>query len=249
MRLLRVLVWWFGLMLALAPLSAAFASTASDHAQEEVVNAEAELQAAQQEAADFAAQAAQDAANARAIAFLKSETLRELQLTNTANATAVQQLASGLADAIRSQGDAKARNEMAILQIKANALIVKADGRLTNALAIGRADEIANAQAQSEALHQVADYLTGALAQQNMTNAEVIAEHDAAALEVSAMVEAQNADAMGADELFAADSILEGASLDVTSAMIAGDAQGEAIVAHALVELANAEAIAALTAP
>jgi hypothetical protein len=243
MRLLRVLVCCLGLMLALVPLSAAFAAPTKGHSKEEVANAEAQLQLAQQQATEFADQAALDANNARAIAFLKSEDFRQVQLSNAANATALQQIASGLITAIHSEGDANARNELAILQIKASALIDKADARLTNAFAIGRADEIANAQAQSDALHQLADYMTGTLAQQNMNNAELIADDQAAAIEASQMAEAQNTEAMGANELFAADTALEAATLEVESAAIQGEARGAAVLAHAEEELANAEAI------
>jgi hypothetical protein len=246
MRRLLVLAPCVGLLLALAPLSA-FASKNPQHDQEEIANAQAQLQLAEQQSTDFQAEAAQDAANSRAIAFLKSEELRQVQLTNSANATAVQQIADGLAAAIRSQGDFNARNELAILQIKADALVAKADARVTNAMAIGRADEIANAQAQSQALHQLADYLTSTLAQFNMNNAELIADNAASELEADQVVEVQNAEAMGANELFAADEALDAANVDVNSVTIAGAERGASLIAHAEEELTNAEAIAAET--
>jgi hypothetical protein len=240
MRPLLTVVWCFGLVLALAP-GAAFASAAKDHKQSEVVNAEAQLVLAQQQATDFANAAAQEGVNAREIAFLRSESMRQLQLNNAANAQALDQIATSLAAAIRSQGDMNARNEMAILQIKADALIVKADAKLANALAIGRTDEITNAQAQSDVLHQLADFLTGTVAQQNMNNDQLIADAAATSMENAVAAEVQNDEALGANELFAADTVLEAANLSVESAVIQGEARGEALVAHAEANLANAE--------
>jgi hypothetical protein len=243
MRRLQGMVCCFGLVLALAPI-AAFADTEEDHSQAELANAEAQLQLAEQQASDFITQASLSAANERAIAFAKSEALRQAELNNAADARAMEQIATALAAGIRSNGDANARNELAILQIKANTLIARADVNVTNALAIGRADEIANAQAQSAALHQLADYLTGTVAQQNMANAEVMADNAAGALVTSAMTEAQNDMAMGDDDLLAADTVLNAADVAVESSMLTGDARGEALLLHAEASLANAQAMA-----
>ena len=237
-----LLVCSVGLVLALGP-GAALASTARDHKQSEVINAEAQLQLAQQQAADLADAAAQEGLNARAIALLKSEALRQMQVDNAANAQALQQIAAGLAAAIRSQGDANAANSVAILQLKANALVAQADAKLANAMAIGRADEIANAQAQADALHQLADYLTGAVAEMDMSNAHLIADNAASAIEQASAVEAQNDEAMGANELFAAETVLDAANVSVENATIQGEARGDALIAHAEESLANAEAM------
>jgi hypothetical protein len=245
-RALQGIVCCFGLALALAPVGA-LADTASDHSQAELANAEAQLQDAQQQADDFATQASLSAANEREIAFMRSEALRQAELNNGADARAIEQIASALAAGIRSAGDANARNELAILQIKADALVAKADDKVANALAIGRADEIANAQAQSAALHQMADYLLGTVAQQNMNNAEVMADDAAAALETSATAEAQNDTAMGDDDLLAADTVLNSADVAAESSILTGEAQGEALLTHAEASLANAEAMAAET--
>jgi hypothetical protein len=241
---LRSVVCCMSLLLAVAPV-AAFADEAPSHSQAELANAQAQLQLAQQQANMFADQAAQSAANERMIALLKSEALRQTQLDNTANGRALDQLAAALADAIRGQGDANARNELAILQIKAGALLAKADANVANAFAIGRADEIANAQAQSAALHQLADYLTGTLAQQNMSNAQVIAGDAAASVETAAVAESQNDEAMGANDLLAADTILNASEVAVESSTEHGQAQADALLAHAEASLANAEAMAA----
>jgi hypothetical protein len=249
MRPFRILVCCFGLMLAVAPLQAFAAEMTEENAQEQVVNAEAQMQLAQQQAAVFADQAAHEAANARAIAFLKSEAFRQAQLSNTANASAMQQIGTALADAIRSQGDLKARNALAILQVKATTSINKADYNLANAQAIGRADEIANAQAQSDIVHQLADYMTGTLAQENMSNAELIAGNAASSMQTSLTVQAQNAEAIGANELFAADTALQAADIEVQSVEIGADAKAAALLAHAEASLANAEAMLAEATP
>lgn len=234
---LRSVIFGFAVVMALAPVGA-FAS--NGHSQSELQNARAQLAAAQLEADALAAQATFDGMNARQIAFAKSEALRQKQLDDSENAAALQQIAGDLAAQIRANGDANARNELAILQIRANALIVKADTTLANAYAIGRPDEIANAQAQSAAFHQLADFLTGTQAQLDMSNDEIIASDAANALESAAMVEAQNDDAMGANDLFAADTVLEAANLDVQSAEVSAAFKADAVLAHAEESLANA---------
>lgn len=230
-------MYGFAVLLALAPVGA-FAS--NGHSQSELANARAQLAAAQLEADAFAAQATFEGMNARQIAFAKSEALRQKQLDNSANAAALQQLAADRAAEFRATGDANARNELAILQIKANALIANADASLANAYAIGRPDEIANAQARSEALHELADYLTGTLAQLNMSNSEVIANDAATAVEDNALVQTENDEAMGANDLFAADTILEAANLNVQNAEVSASLKAEALIAHAEESLANA---------
>lgn len=235
---LRGVICGLAVALALVPMGA-LAST--PHSQSELANARAQLAAAQLEVDALAAQGVFDGMNARQIAFAKSELLRQKQLDDSANAAALQQLAGDLAAQIRASGDANARNELAILQIKAATLIVKADAGLANAYAMGRPDEIANAEAQSVAFHQLADYLTGTLAQLNMSSSEVSAADAASMVEGDATVEIQNAEAMGANDLFAADTILEAANLDVQSAAVSAAERGAAILAHADDSLANAE--------
>src|SRR6266567_19803 len=112
MRRLQGMVCCFGLVLALAPIGA-FADTEEDHSQAELANAEAQLQLAEQQASDFITQASLSAANERAIAFAKSEALRQAELNNAADARAMEQIATALAAGIRSNGDANARNELA----------------------------------------------------------------------------------------------------------------------------------------
>jgi hypothetical protein len=245
---LRRVLCCFGLVLALAP-AGAFAETARDHHRAELLNAQAQLGLAEQQAVDIANLSALSAANEREIAFLKSEALREAQLSNSANAIALEQIANALAQAIRDQGTVNAQNEMAILQIKAGTLIAKADATMANALAMGKPQEIANAQAQSAALHQLADFLTGVQAQQNMANDLEIADNAATAVQDDAMVEAQNDEALGANELFAADTILDAAQVAVSSATIEGNVASEVLLAHAEASLANAEAMLAEDTP
>lgn len=248
MRQLRKLVCGMGLVLALAPFGT-FASEESDHSQAELTNALAQLQLARQEAIEFGDEAALSAANERQIAFLESEALRQAQLDNAANATAFGQIATTLAAAMRAEGTASAQNELAILQIKANTLLGTASANLANAQAMGRQDEITNAQAQSMAAQQLAEYLTGTLAQQNMTSARVSAEDEAAWMQASLEAEAQNEMAMGAEDVFAADSVLDAADVAAESSLIAGQAEGVPLVAHAEASLDNAEAMVEEAAP
>jgi hypothetical protein len=232
------------LALSLAPM-ATFASTTSDHSQAELANAEAQLSLAQQQASDIANQAAQSATNERQIAVDQSTALRQSQLDNVANAAALQQLAAQLADQLRTQGDANARNELAILQIKAGVIVAKADASLTNALAIGRPDEIANARAQDAIAHQLADFLTGTLAPQNMSSSVVSADADAAQVVTDADVQAANNVAMGDDDLLAADVALADGEVAADSAEVSSESESGTVVGHASASLANAEAQAA----
>ena len=244
MRRLRTLICCVALLTALVPVAAS-ADNSKAHRQSEVANAAAQLALAEQQAIDLANDAAMNAANEREIALLKSEAFRQMQLDNTANSAALQQLATQLAAAIRNAGQANAAKEIAILQIKANALIAKADASVANAIAIGNTDEIANAQAQSDMLHQLADLMTGAQAQQAMSNSRLIAENAASALETNAIVQDQNAVAMGANELLAADTALNAGQLNAENSVVIGETRGEALIEHAEASLANAEAMEA----
>jgi hypothetical protein len=212
-----------------------------------VANAQAQLALAQQQVDAINAAGSQSASNDRTIAVQKSTVLRQAQVDNMANSAALQQQAAALADQMRTQGDQNAANELAILQIKASALVTRADASLANALAIGRADEIANAQAVDSAAHQLADYMTSTLAQQNMSNDKIIADTAAAAVDDSAQAEAQNDMAMGADDVLAADEILSDADVAATSDTITAGTEGASILGHAIDSLANAEAQAAET--
>jgi len=236
------------LALSLAPM-ATFASTSKDHSQSELANAEAQLSQAQQQAVDIANQAAQSATNERQIAIDQSELLRESQLDEVANAGALQQLAAQLADQLRIQGDQNARNELAILQIKAGVIVAKADASLTNALAIGRPDEIANARAQDAIAHQLADFLTGTLAPQNMSSAVVSADASATEVTDNADVQAENSVAMGDDDLLAADEVLSDGEIAADSAQVSSESDSGTVVGHAEASLANAEAQDAEAAP
>jgi hypothetical protein len=241
MRALQTSICCLGLVLALAPV-AAFADSSGDHKQQEIANAEAQLALALQEVDAINAAASESASNDRTIALQKSTVLRQAQLDNMANAAALQQQAAALADQIRTQGDENAANELAILQIKAGALVTHADASLANAFAIGRADEIANAQAQDAAAHQLADYMTTTLAQQNMSNDQIIADDAAAAVDDSAQAEAQNDVVLGDDDVLAADDVLSAANVSAVSDTIAAGIKVDTILGHALDSLANAKA-------
>jgi hypothetical protein len=236
------------LAFSLAPM-ATFASTSKDHSQSELANAQAQLSLAQQTATDIANQAAQSATNEQQIAIDQSELLRQSQLDNVANAAALQQLAAQLADQLRAQGDANARNELAILQIKAGVIVAHADASLTNALAMGKPSEIANAQAQDAIAHQLADFLTTTLAAQNMSSAVVSADASATEVVDNANVQAENNVAMGDDDLLAADQVLADGAIAADSSRVSAESDSGTVIGHATASLANAEAQAAEAAP
>jgi hypothetical protein len=238
MNRLRVIVWCASLVVALAPL-AAFADSSSSvsHEQAEVANGQAQLANTEQQVSDMQTAAQQSAANERMIALLKSEGLRQLQLNNVANGNALEQIAAALANAARMQGDLNAQNELEIAQLKASALVATADANLANAQMLaqtkGRWDELANAQAQSTFLHQVADFITGTQADINMSNARQIGQEQADAIHTPAIAQQQNSTAMGANELLASDAVLEAGQLAATSVAISSDAVENEALAHA----------------
>jgi len=241
------------LFVALSPL-AAFADDSQQHAQDEVANGQAHLVDAQQQVADMQADAQQAASNERMIALLQSQALRQKQLNNTANADAMEQIAAALANNARANGDVSARNELAIAQNRAAVLISYADANLANAQMLaqtkGRWDELANAQAQSVFLHQLADFITGQQAEASMSSARQTAEEQADAIQTPAIVEQQNSQAMGANDLLAADTALEASELNATSVTISSSVEESTLLGHAEASLLNDEAMLAdATAP
>ncbi len=247
MTTLRAIVCTAALAVALTPF-AAFADATSDHMQAELANGEAQWAIAQQQVSDLQTQALQSAANERMIALLRSEAARERQLNLVANANAMEAIAASLANAARTNGDLNAQNELAIAQNRAQALLVNVDANLANArmlaLTKGRFDELANAQAQANLLHQIANFITGQQAEQNMSNAKIIGQDEADAIHTPAIAQQQNGIAMGADELLAADTELQAGELNATSATISVETKASAILDHAAASLKNAEAMA-----
>jgi len=245
---LKAIVCCASLVVALSPL-AAFADTSSSHAQDELVNGQAQLVQAQQQVTDMQADAQQSAANERMIGVLQSEAMRQLQLNNVANGNAMEQIASALANAARANGDLNARNELAIAQIHAAALVANADANLANAQQLaqnkGRFDELANAQAQSALLHQVADFLTSTQAEANMASAKQTGQDEADAIHTPAIAQQQNSQAMGANDLLAADTALNASELAATSVVVAADTVEADVLAHAQASLINDEAMLA----
>jgi hypothetical protein len=245
MTLLRVLVCSAALAIALTPLAALAADDSPEHMQAELANGQAQWDLALGQVSELQQEANQSAANERMIALLRSQSLRERQLDQVANATALEDVASALANQARADGVMNARNELAIAQIRAAGLIARADANMANALAIGRPDEIVNAQAQSNFLHQLADFITGQQAQQNMRNAEQIGQDEADAIHTPALAEEENGIAMGANDLLAADTVLEAGELNAESATISVGADAAEVLDHAAASLRNAEAMAA----
>jgi len=220
MTLIRVLVCSVGLVIALAPTMAAFAESDSDHLQAELANASAQYQLALEQSASVQHDGVLSQENERMIAFLQSEGMRQKQLEVSANGNAIEGIAATLANAARSQGDVNARNELMILQNRASIMVAHADATVANAMAQGRVDEIANANAQSKFLHSLADTITSVLAESNMSNAKIIAENNADMAHTHGIVEQQNGRALAAAQVFAADTVLSAATLSATSAGI-----------------------------
>src|SRR5262249_24540703 len=157
------------------------------------------------------------AQNERMIAVLKSEALREKQLNNVANGNALEALAASLANAARADGDLNARNSLAIAQNQAAILVANVDANLANAQMLaqtkGRWDELANAQAQSDLLHKVANFISGQQAELNMANDKQIGQNRADAIHTPGIAAQANGMAMGANELLAADAELQAGAL------------------------------------
>jgi hypothetical protein len=242
---LRVLVCTVGLVIALSPMAAVAADTTTEHLQAELANATAQYQLALQQAGDIETQTRLNMANDRMIALLESEALREHQLDGVANGNAIEQVTRALASGARLQGELSARNELGIAQIKAAALVVKADATLANAMAQGRTDEIKNALAQSAFLHQLADTISSVLAETNMSSARLHAEAMADQLHTPGIAAARNGIAMGANDLLAADLALQAGAIAASSESIAGSAKAQAIINHATDSLRNAQAMLA----
>src|SRR5579864_2524637 len=204
----RGIVCCASLVLALAPF-AAFADTSTDHAQAELANGEAQYANAQATVASLEAQAQQNASNERMIAVLKSEAMRLRQLDMTNNATALDQIAASLAAADRDAGTQNAANDMLIAQNQARILLANVDANVANGFMLwqtkGREDEYANALAQSQELHQIADFLTGAQTTANVANDNMIAQDQASAAQAPIETQATNDTALGANALLAGD--------------------------------------------
>jgi len=245
MTLIRALICSVGLVVALAPTMAAFAESNSDHLQQELANAAAQYQLALDQAAAVQQEGLLSQENERMIAFLQSEAMRQKQLDVSANGNAIESIAATLANAERAQGDLNARNELIILQNKAAILVAHADATVANALAQGRPEEIANANAQSKFLHNLADTITSVLADTNMSNAKIIAENNADEVHTHGLVEQANGQSLAAGALFAADEALMAGRIAGASTASSNNGRSAVIIARAAASLRNAQAMAA----
>jgi hypothetical protein len=224
---------------------AAAAETPSEHAAAELANSNAQYALTVQQAGAMQTQAQINMDNERMIALLQSQSLREHQLGITANGNALEQIGMALANAARAQGDLSARNELIIAQGKATAIVTKADASVANAMAQGRVDEIANANAQSTFAHHLADVISSVLGETNMTSARLNSQARADVLHGPGLAEAQNGRAMGANDLLASDVVLAAGQLNATSASISSSVKADALLSHAAASLANAKAMVA----
>ena len=249
MALLRAFVFLATLAVAFAPFAALAADNSPDHTQAELANGYAQFQGAQDQAQSIQADAAASAQNERMIAILKSESMRERQLNNSANANALDEVASTLADAARNQGMADSRNSLAIANGQITTLLANVDGNMANAQMMaqtrGRWDEWFNARAQSEALHQVGNFIATELIQQNMANDMAIGAQRASTAQADGTAEVTATQGMAAAELLAADTALQAGTLAGISSEVQGGNQAANVIGHATTSLDNAKAQAA----
>jgi len=87
--------------------------------------------------------------------------------------------------------------------------------------------------------------ITSVQAEQNMTSAKLNAADRAGDANSHGIVEAANGSAMGANDLFAADFVLQAGQLAATSSTISVSAKQAGIISHAAASLKNAQAMAA----
>src|SRR5215208_6239900 len=248
MTRIRLFICTAALAITLLPLPASAQDLTPQHLQDELDNGFAQLDVAEEQVAEMQDEAIRGAQNERMIALLRSEAARGRQLSLISNANAMEDIATSLSESLRAQGDLNARNSLLIAQAQAAAILAKVDANLANghmlAITKGRWDELANAEAQSNVLHQVADFITGELAAVNMSNERLIAQQRADEVGGPAMAEVENATAMAANELLAADFDLRAGALAATSVSVsAGRAQTD-LLSHARASLRNAKAMA-----
>jgi hypothetical protein len=237
---LRGLVASVALVAALVPMNA-FAERTEEHMRAEVVNAEAQKAQASELAEQIRAAGQVNADNERVIAQLQSEAFRMRQLDLVANANALEQISKALALAYRVSGDLNARNELVIAQGKAAILLDKAKADMANALAQGRETEIANAKAQGILLMEAASFISGALAETNMSSAKIRGETQADMVHTPGLAEVANGQAMGAEELLAADAELAAGEVGAESAEVTSDEEASEVEDHAASSLHSAE--------
>jgi len=249
MRLIRAFVFLATLAIALAPFAAFAADDTPDHLQAELANGYAQLDVAQQQALSIQADANASAQNERMIAVLKSASMRERQLNNSANAAALDDIANSLASAARNQGMSDASNSLAIANNQITVLLANVDGNLANAQMMaqmrGRWDEWFNAKAQADKLHQVGDFIATEMVQQNMANDMAIGAQRASTAQAQGMAEVAASQGMAAAELLAADTALQAGELAGLSSEIEGGNEAADIVGQATTSLENAQAQAA----
>jgi hypothetical protein len=246
MGLARVVMLSAALALTLTPL-ATLAQTTPEHRQAELANGFAQWDDAQQQVIEIQDESNRAAQNERMIALLRSSAMRERQLNQLSNANAMEQLAAALANGARQEGDLNASNAIGIAQIRALVLVAKADANLANAMAQGRSDELANARAQWNMAHQLADFLTGPMLELNISNGKQIAEAKADAIHGQSIVEVTNAGAMAANGLFAQDLALRAGALAGVSASIGAGSKASKLLDHAQASLRNAKAQAGVS--
>ena len=90
-------------------------------------------------------------------------------------------------------------------------------------------------------MHQLADFITGRQAELNMANAREIGQEDADAIHTPKLVEEQNGEAMGADELLDADVALASGELAAVSDVVSEGVEEANVVDHAASSLDNDE--------
>jgi hypothetical protein len=234
----RLLASSVALVVALVPMVAW-----ADHGDEEVANAYAQLTLAQQESNMLRDQAMVSASSDRARALLESAEFRNTMLANNANGAALESISAALANAARAEGTFNATNELLIAQGRASVLLSKMNDDLANARAIGRTDEIRNAEAQATLMQGLADLIQGRLAETAMSSAKLTGEIEADRLHTPGLAQAANSRAMGANQLLAADTALNLGELNAFNTLTIGFADAGEGVAEAMAQVENALAL------
>jgi hypothetical protein len=205
---------------ALVPMTALAVDQSEEHLRAEVANAYAQKEIAVETSNELLELGQLNMENERMIALLDSEAARQRQLGLVSNGNAIEEISKALANTFRLQGDLNARNELIIAQGRASILIAKADADMANALAQGRQTEIDNAKAQGLLFRETASFISGALADTNMSSSKIRGEIQADMVHTPGLAEAANGQAMGAEELLVADLELQAGELAAISSDI-----------------------------
>jgi hypothetical protein len=189
---IRGLALSLAVVAALLPMTALAVDQSEEHLRAEFANAIAQKEIAVEQSNELQELGQQNMANERMIALLDSEAARQRQLGLVSNGNAIEEISKALANTFRLQGDLNARNELIIAQGRATVLVSKAEADMANALAQGRQTEIDNAKAQGMLFRQTASFISGALAETNMSSSKIRGDIQADIVHTPGLAERSN---------------------------------------------------------